>query len=43
MDIPGLSVDGQSYSGIKGYSDEGGRVDILGLSRDGQGYSGIQG
>ena len=35
--IPGLSVDGQSYSGIQGYSDKGGgRVDIPGLSMDGQ-------
>ena len=24
VDIPGLSVDGQSYSGIQGYSDVGG-------------------
>ena len=24
MDIPGLSMDGQSYSGIQGYSDKGG-------------------
>ena len=41
MDIPGLSVDGHSYSGIRGYSDMGGgggRVDIPGLSRDGHGY-----
>ena len=44
MDIPGLSMDGQSYSDIRGYSDKGGgRVDIPGLSMDGQSYSGIQG
>ena len=24
VDIPGLSVDGHSYSGIRGYSDMGG-------------------
>ena len=24
VDIPGLSVDGQSYSGMCGYSDKGG-------------------
>ena len=39
--IPGLSVDGHSYSGIRRYSDMG--VDIPGLSVDGQSYSGIQG
>ena len=44
MDIPGLSVDGHTYSGVRGYSDMGGgRVDIPGLSVDGQSYSGIQG
>ena len=45
VDIPGLSVDGHSYSGIRGYSDMGGgiRVDICGLSRDGHSYSGIRG
>ena len=25
VDIPGLSMDGHSYSGIRGYSDKGGR------------------
>ena len=24
VDVPGLSVDGHSYSGIRGYSDMGG-------------------
>ena len=24
VDIPGLSMDGHSYSGIRGYSDKGG-------------------
>ena len=24
MDIPGLSMDGHGYSGIRGYSDKGG-------------------
>ena len=45
MDIPGLSMDGHCYSGIRGYSDKGGggRVDIPGLSMDGHGYSGIRG
>ena len=45
VNIPGLSMDGHSYSGIRGYSDKGGggRVDIPGLSVDGQSYSGIQG
>ena len=44
MDIPGLSMDGHSYSGIRGYSDKGGgRVDIPGLSMDGQSYSDIRG
>ena len=44
VDIPGLSMDGQSYSGIRGYSDKGGgRVDIPGLSMDGHSYSGICG
>ena len=44
VDIPGLSMDGQSYSGIRGYSDKGGeRVDIPGLSMDGHSYSGIRG
>ena len=41
--IPGLSIDGHSYSGIRGYSDMGGggggRVDIPGLSMDGHSYS----
>ena len=40
--IPGLSVDGQSYSGIRGYSAKGGggsRVVIPGLSMDGHSYS----
>ena len=42
--IPGLSVDGHCYSGIRGYSDKGGgTVDIPGLSLDGHSYSGIQG
>ena len=42
--IPGLSMDGHGYSGIRGYSDmRGGRVDIPGLSVDSQSYSGIQG
>ena len=47
--IPGLSVDGQSYSGIQGYSDKGGggggggRVDIPGLSMDGHCYTGVRG
>ena len=44
--IPGLSMDGQSYSGIRGYSDKwggGGGVVIPGLSMDGQSYSGIRG
>ena len=36
MDIPGLSMDGHCYSGIRGYSDKGGgRMDIPGLSMDG--------
>ena len=42
VDIPGLSMDGHSYSGIRGYSDKGGgggRVDIHGLSMDGHSYS----
>ena len=39
--IPGLSIDGHSYSGILGYSEIGG-VDIPGLSMDGDGYSGIR-
>ena len=44
VDIPGVSMDGHSYSGIRGYSDKGGgRVDILGLSMDGHSYSGIHG
>ena len=47
MDIPGLSMDGHCYSGIRGYSDKGGggggRVDIPGLSMDGHSYSGIRG
>ena len=46
VDIPGLSMDGHSYSGIRGYSDKGGggvRVDIPGLSRDGHSYSSICG
>ena len=42
MDIPGLSMDGHCYCGVRGYSDMGG-VDIPGLSVDGQSYSGIQG
>ena len=47
MDIPRLSVDGQSYSGIQGYSDfgvgwGGEDVDIPGLSMDGHSYSGIR-
>ena len=43
--IPGLSMDGHGYSGIRGYSDKGGggRVDIPGLSMDGHSYSGIRG
>ena len=33
VDISGLSMDGHSYSGIRGYSDKGGgRVNIPGLS-----------
>ena len=41
VDIPGLSMDGHSYSGICGYSDrEGGRVDIPGLSIDGHTWYG---
>ena len=36
-------MDGHSYSGIRGYSDMGGRVDIPGLSVDGQSYCGIRG
>ena len=44
VDIPGLSMDGHCYSGIRGYSDKGGgRVDIPGLSMDGHCYSGIRG
>ena len=46
VDIPGLSMDGHSYSGMRGYSDKGGgggRVDIPGLSMDGHSYSGIRG
>ena len=44
VDIPGLSMDGHSYSGIRGYSDKGGgRVDIPGLSMDGNSYSDICG
>ena len=44
VDIPGLSMDGHSYSGIQGYFDMGGGgVDIPGLSMDGHSYSGIQG
>ena len=43
MDIPGLSIDGHGYSGIRRYSDMGGRVDIPGLSMDGHSYSGIRG
>ena len=46
MDIPGLSMNGHSYSGIRGYSDKGGgggRVDIPGLSMDGHSYSGMRG
>ena len=48
VDIPGLSMDGHGYSGIRGYSDMGGgggggRVDIPGLSVDGHSYSGIRG
>ena len=48
VDIPELSMDGHSYSGIQGYSDGGGggggeRVDIPGLSVDGHCYSGIRG
>ena len=49
VDIPGLSMDGHSYSGTQGYSwgytDMAGRggvsVDISGLSVDGHSYSGI--
>ena len=43
--IPGLSMDGHGYSGIRRYSDKGGggRVDIPRLSMDGHGYSGIRG
>ena len=41
--IPGLSMDGHSYSCIHGYSDKGGRVDIPGLSMDGHCYTGICG
>ena len=40
---PGLSLDGQSYSGMRGYSDMGGRVVIPGLFMDSHGYSGIRG
>ena len=47
VDIPGLSMDGHSYSGMHGYSDKGGegggRVVIPGLSMDGHCYSGIRG
>ena len=48
VDIPGLSMDGHSYSGIRGYSDKGGggggrRVDIPGLYMDGHCYSGVRG
>ena len=46
VDIPGLSMDGHSYSGIRGYSDKGGgggKGDIPGLSMDGHSYSGIRG
>ena len=47
VDIPGLSMDGHCYTGVRGYSDMGGRggggVVIPGLSVDGQSYSGIQG
>ena len=44
--IPGLSLDGHSYSGIRGYSDRGGGGGggvIPGLSMDGHGYPGIRG
>ena len=44
VDVPGLSMDGHSYSGIRGYSDKGGggggRVDIPGLSIDGHTWYG---
>ena len=51
MNIPGLSMDGHSYSGTReytwGYSDMSGgggvSVDIPGLSMAGHSYSGIHG
>ena len=51
MDIPGLSMDGHSYSGTRGYTrgyfemvgGGGVSVDIPGLSMSGHSYSGIHG
>ena len=39
VDIPGLSLDGHSYSGIRRYSDVEREVDVPGLSMDGHSYS----